>query len=269
MIVDAHAHAAQKYANATSIIATIKENNIDKVVLCPSPKNNQQLKEPPNIPIMKNPNGIFLLNKMLRFAFAYFIKDNGDGNQYINKIREEIPNSVIPFIWVNPLSKEHMESLEGNIAKYHAKGIKLHQCWNAFKIDGPEFAQLMGAANSHNIPIFIHLYSKKDAIVLGRIADKNRSTNFIIAHMLGLDVFQEYGKKLENIYFDTSGSERVREEDIQLAINNFGYEKVIFGTDTPYADIQTQINKINRLKLKGIEKEHIMGKNIQRILSIG
>ena len=268
MIIDAHAHAAQKYANKSSIISTLREYNIDKVILCPSPKNNQQLREPPNMPISKNPNGIFSLNKMLRFAYTYFIKDNGDGNQYIYKIWEEIPNYVIPFIWVNPLSKEHMANLEGNIKKYHAKGIKLHQCWNPFKIDGPEFAQLIEIANSQNIPIFIHLYSKKDATVLGNIATKNRSTNFIIAHMLGLDVFSKYGNKLENIYFDTSGSERVREEDIQFAINKFGHEKVIFGTDTSYADIQTQINKINRLKIKVTEKENIMGKNIQRLLSI-
>jgi uncharacterized protein len=53
------------------------------------------------------------------------------------------------------------------------------------------------------------------------------------------------------VYFDTSGSERVRGRDIQEAIELFGYEHVIFGTHTPYARMGDQISKIERLNLFG------------------
>jgi len=68
MIIDAHAHAAREYSTAESILAAAKKYEIEKIVLYTSPKNNQDLKDPPNIPFMKTSGSIFLLNRMLRFS---------------------------------------------------------------------------------------------------------------------------------------------------------------------------------------------------------
>jgi predicted TIM-barrel fold metal-dependent hydrolase len=70
------------------------------------------------------------------------------------------------------------------------------------------------------------------------------------------------------LFFDTSGSDRVQGKDILKAINSFGYEHVIFGTDTPYASIDDQINKIDQLNLSDNVKEHIFRLNISNILSL-
>jgi predicted TIM-barrel fold metal-dependent hydrolase len=86
--------------------------------------------------------------------------------------------------------------------------------------------------------------------------------------MLGLDIFKEERKHLSNVYFDTSGSERVREKDIQEAVELFGYDHVIFGTDTPYAGIEDQIRKIEHLNLSDNEMEHIFKMNIMNALSM-
>jgi predicted TIM-barrel fold metal-dependent hydrolase len=85
--------------------------------------------------------------------------------------------------------------------------------------------------------------------------------------MLGLGIFKEKRHELPNVYFDTSGSERVRKEDILEAINLFGYEHVVFGSDTPYARIGDQINKIEQLKLTDTVKEHVFKLNIENIMS--
>jgi predicted TIM-barrel fold metal-dependent hydrolase len=91
---------------------------------------------------------------------------------------------------------------------------------------------------------------------------------FIVAHMLGLDVFSEKRRYLSNLYFDTSGSERVRGKDIEEAIELFGYDHVVFGTDTPYAKIEDQIRKIEQLKLSDAAKDHIFRLNMLNLLSI-
>lgn len=267
MIIDAHAHAAGDYATAESIIATSKKYGIDKVVLCTSPKNNLDLKAPRNIPFMKSPSSIYLLNRMLRLAYKSF-KDYGDGNKYVSEIKHKIPELVIPFLWVNPLDQQHMGDLERNIENYQARGIKLHQAWDPFAIDGNEFIELAEVARAHKMPVFIHLYSESETWKLLKYAENNREVTFIVAHMLGLDIFKAECKNLSNIFFDTSGSERVREKDIQAAIELFGYEHVIFGTDTPYARIGDQINKIEQLNLKDGVKEHIFRLNIMNVLSV-
>jgi predicted TIM-barrel fold metal-dependent hydrolase len=85
--------------------------------------------------------------------------------------------------------------------------------------------------------------------------------------MLGLDAFQEHRTAIPNVYFDTSGSERVRGKDIQHAVDLFGADHVLFGTDTPYAGIQEQIGKIVRLNLPASAKDKIFGLNFASILS--
>ena len=90
MIIDAHAHAAGEYATAESIIATSKKYGLDKVVLCTSPKNNRDLKAPPNVPFMKSPSSIYLLNRMLRLAYKSF-RGYGDGNKYVFELKNRFP----------------------------------------------------------------------------------------------------------------------------------------------------------------------------------
>jgi predicted TIM-barrel fold metal-dependent hydrolase len=268
MIIDAHAHAAREYSTAESIRDTTKKYEIGKIVLCPSPKNNVDLKAPPNFPFMKTPGSIYLLNRMLRYSYNSFFKDKGDGNKYVFELKNKLPETVLQFLWVNPLDPQHMDNLEKNIQGYQVKGIKLHQAWNPFSIDGPAFDQLVEVARAHQLPVFIHLYSKKETRKLLDYAGSHRDATFIIAHMLGLDIFKEHAKDLPNLYFDTSGSAKVRGQDILEAIHLFGPEHVVFGTDTPYAGIGDQIEKIDHLNISEDAKDHIFRLNIQRILAL-
>jgi uncharacterized protein len=155
MIIDGHAHAAGEYATVESILALSRKHDIASVVLCTSPKNNRDLKEPPSFPFLKSPRSIFLLNRMLRFGYQSFLKDHGDGNACVFQLATQLPNLVIPFLWVDPLDSQHMDNLEECIHKYHPRGIKLHQAWDPFTINGSEFSQLVEVAQAKNLPIYI------------------------------------------------------------------------------------------------------------------
>jgi predicted TIM-barrel fold metal-dependent hydrolase len=268
MIIDAHAHAASEYRTVESILEMSKKYGICKIVLCTSPKNNPDLKGPPNLPFLKSPDGIFFFNRMVRLVYHSFLKDSGNGNQYVFELSQKVPGLVIQFLWVNPLDPQHMRSLERNIQDYQVSGIKLHQAWDAFTIGSREFNQLVEVAKARRLPIFIHLYSKEEARKLLRFTVENPGATFIIGHMLGLDFFKEERGKLPNVYFDTSGSERVRGKDIQEAVDSFGYDHVIFGSDTPYARIEDQIAKIERMNLPDSAKEHIFRLNFEHLMEI-
>ncbi|MNN66471.1 Amidohydrolase [compost metagenome] len=73
---------------------------------------------------------------------------------------------------------------------------------------------------------------------------------------------------LKNIYFDTSSSKRIQGNDIKQAIEAFGYEHIVFGTDTPYAGIDRQIERIEGLKLPDRIKEHIFSLNARSLLAV-
>jgi predicted TIM-barrel fold metal-dependent hydrolase len=268
MIIDAHAHAAGEYSTAESIMNMVQKHEIEKIILCTSPKNIQDLQVPPNLPLKKSPDSNYLLNRMLKFAYTHFMKDNGDGNKYVFELKNKVPEKIIQFLWVNPLDKGHMTNIERSIHEYQPGGIKLHQAWDPFKIGKIEFNTLVDIAKSYKLPIFIHLYSKKETWRLLQFIKSNQDVVFIIGHMAGLDIFKADKSFLGNVFFDTSGSERVQGKDILKAINSFGYEHVVFGTDTPYAKIEDQINKIDQLNLSDNMKEHIFKLNISNILSL-
>jgi predicted TIM-barrel fold metal-dependent hydrolase len=268
MLIDIHAHAAGDYGTADSIKNMAEKYDIEKIVLCTSPKNIQDLQKPPNMPLKQKPDSIYMMNRMNRLAYNHFFKDNGDGNQFVYELKNQLPELVIQFLWVNPLDTGYMNSLENHIHTYQPKGIKLHQAWNSFKIDGIEFKNLADIAASYNLPIFIHLYSRREVLKLLRFIKENPNAVFIIGHLTGSDLFRESGINLKNIYFDTSSSNRIQGSDIKEAIDAFGYEHIVFGTDTPYTNIDDQIYRIEQLNLPDHIKEHIYSLNARNILAL-
>jgi len=161
-----------------------------------------------------------------------------------------------------------MDVFEKAIERHQPKGIKLHQAWNLFKIDSREFKDLVDIASSHQLPIFIHPYSKNEVVKLCRFIRENQHAVFIIGHLAGADLFAESETNPKNTYFETSSSNRIQGSDIQWAIDTFGYEHIVFGTDTPYTSIDAQIDRIERLDLTDRIKEHIYSLNAKKILSV-
>lgn len=267
-MIDIHAHAAGSYGSAASIKSMAEQYGIEKIVLCTSPKNNRDLPQPPTMHFKQKPDSIFMLNRMNRISYNHFFKDNGDGNQFVRELKVQLPDLIIPFLWVNPLDSASMNGLESTIETYRPGGIKLHQAWNPFRIDGREFKGLVDVASSHQLPVFIHLYSKREVRKMCRFIRENRNAVFIIGHLAGAKLFAESGANLENVFFDTSSSGRIQGRDIQWAIDTFGYEHIVFGTDTPYAGIAEQIDRIERLNLPDRIKEHIFSRNAKKILSL-
>lgn len=268
MLIDIHAHAAGDYSTVDSIRNMAVKYNIEKIVLCTSPKNNQNLQDPPSMPFKQKPDSIYMMNRMNRIAFNHFIKDNGYGNKFVWELKNQLPEIVVQFLWVNPLDAGFMDNLENSIHTYQPRGIKLQQAWNPFKIDGIEFKNLVDIASFNKLPVFIHLYSKKEVRKLLRFIRENQNAVFIIGHLTGTDLFRESGVNLKNVYFDTSSSMRIQGSDIKQAIDAFGYEHIVFGTDTPFASIDEQIDKVEQLNLSDNIKEHIYSMNARNILAL-
>jgi predicted TIM-barrel fold metal-dependent hydrolase len=268
VIIDGHAHAARQYSTIESIQEMARTYSLTKIILCTSVKNDLNLREPPSVPFAGTPNSIFVLNRILRLAYTAFIKDHGDGKRYVADLKRRLPSLILQFLWVNPLDSGHMEAIESNIQSYQVSGIKLHQAWNPFSVDGGPFRDLVEIARSYKLPIFIHLYSRREAWKLLRFIGENQDVVFIIAHLLGMDIFAERRSQLQNVYFDTSGSDRIRPADILDAVRLFGSEHVVFGSDMPFAAIADQLAKIEALELSDGAKERILGQNLKHLLGL-
>jgi predicted TIM-barrel fold metal-dependent hydrolase len=150
-----------------------------------------------------------------------------------------------------------------------AMGIKLHQTWNPFSIDGKPFRELMAITTAKKLPVFIHLYSRNEAGKLLRFIGENQDMAFIITHLLDMHIFRERRSQLQNVYFDTSGSDRIRPADILDAIRLFGSEHVMFGSDTLFTAIGDRLAKIDAVDLSDGVKERILGQNMKHVGRLG
>lgn len=276
MIIDGHAHAAGDFLKGNNIIRILDENKVDYVVLAGTAQlnseKNEDLSSFTNFSEKYPLSFIYILNKIIKVVNALnrSAKKLDLGNQYVYDLVRQYPNRIIQFYWVNPGEKNIIEKINSCYDKYNFRGLKLHQGITKVDLKSENMQAIAKWAEEKEMPIFIHLCSKKDAIAMVKFANCHKKVNFIIGHLIGLEVFIEAGLEQSNVLFDISCHEIVPERKIKLAIEKFGHERIIMGSDTPYGkdNLKQIIACIHRLNLSDSEKDLILGGNLQRLLKI-
>ncbi|WP_026884934.1 amidohydrolase family protein [Clostridium akagii] len=276
MIIDGHAHAAGDFLKTNNIIKILDENNVDYVVLAGTPQINCEKNYDLSFFskfIEKYPeNFIYILNNIIK-TVNFFNRSSTKidlGNEYVYNLVKQQPDRIIQFYWVNPCEKNIIDKINVNYKNYNFKGIKLHQCINKFDLKEGYMNEISEWAREKEMPIFIHLCTKKDTFDMVELIKKHTNTKFIIAHLIGLQVFINSQIDISNIYFDISCPQIVPKNKIVPAIEKFGAEKIIMGSDTPNGreNLKNAITNIQELGLSDIQKELILGKNMQKLLRI-
>jgi len=273
MIIDGHAHQGGEYEDLDTILATLDIAGVDKVVLTPPGSRGQKSMALPEIGSKIPGSGLnFAVNRLIRATTAK--KSNWDyiekGNEDVFEIANRSGGRVMQFLWVNPLKENVVEEAAEKFELWKYKGIKLHQGCHPFEIKSSYFNDLAEFAATKGIPLFIHLYSRKEVLDFISISS-SYNTIFILGHLIGLDLFIEYKEKTgENIFFDISCPSLVSAERISLAVQAFGAEKIVMGSDTPYGknNIGKMISRLGSLNLSNRDRELISGGNLKRILNI-
>ncbi len=138
MIIDAHAHACGVFLKGEDIIGILDMNLVDKVILVPgefgSDKNYSLPKLGARFP---NTDVIWFTNLMTKIVIGIkgAAKQIEHGNNYVFSLANEYPDRIIQFYWVKLSQSNALEKLERHFEEYRFKGIKLHQCWESFKVD--------------------------------------------------------------------------------------------------------------------------------------
>lgn len=273
MIIDGHAHALGEFSNVESIKTILDELKVDKIVLCPGSSEDPTITPiKPKIKgnfITKNARIVFVSNIFLR-RYSKGMGDRDAGNQYVHSLVEKLPERIIQFYWVNFFREDYFEELREKFSKWKFKGLKLHQCVLPFSNDSEDMEKLSQFAAENNLPIFIHIFNPKEADKLVGLGRKHPKTNYIVAHMMGLENVISKGKDLKNFYFDISTYYIVSNQRIKKAIKFFGADHVLLGSDSPlgYDNLKNNIKKIKKMDIPKEQKELILGNGIAKLLDI-
>lgn len=273
MVIDGHAHSCGIFFSCDKIIKILDELKVDKVVLTPGQINDDRdYKFPELARLFPSRDVVLKTNKFIRILTSPSIikKNLLARNEFVYKLSRQYPDRIIQFFWMNPNISNVIEELEDKYRKWNFKGIKMHQCIDSFDSDSWMMYSVAEFAREKNIPLFIHLYMKADVVRFLKFVKDNSKTNFVIAHLIGLEIFEKADLKIQNVYFDISPAQMTSENRIMKAIDLFGADHVMLGSDTPYGidNLKKNIEKVNRLKISQEQKELILGKNMQCLLGL-
>jgi hypothetical protein len=167
---------------------------------------------------------------------------------------------VIPyfFIWndfaINQLKPKH-------------KGIKWHRHPNepVYHYEDPQCKKAIDEIKRRNMTVVLEEEFENSLFFINELAV---GTKIIIPHLGllngGYHAFVEHGVwDKPNVYADTALAST---HEIKDYIENFGYDRILFGSDFPFGDPNEELTKIMDLSISVEKKDMILGHNLKRLL---
>ena len=177
------------------------------------------------------------------------------------------------------------------------RGVKLHPPYQGVDIDDPRYIRILKKASQLGMPVVTHagldvgLPGAEQAMPekILRAVEKAPDATLILAHMGGWRCWDDVEKLLPGagVYLDTSfalgkltpsgGGYFKTEKDLEMLgkdqflrlVQLFGADRILFGTDSPWADQGAYLQSIRSLPLPDADRQAILGGNAERLLENG
>ena len=171
---------------------------------------------------------------------------------------------LIPFAFVDPRLRETPELLERWI-RSGVKGVKIHPIAHGYVASHSLCFPTYEVAAHYGLPLLIHSGWGEFGQIrfLADVAKHFPNLTVVIAHLIESDVFQ-FVPRYDNLLVETSYASHPRR--IRQAVQAFGSERVLFGSDYPYSSQALEMRKVELAGLKAEEQENVLGGNANRLL---
>ena len=194
-------------------------------------------------------------------------------NDWIISIKS---SEIIPFGTIHP-EYEFWEKEINRLFKNGIKGIKFHPDYQNFWVDDKKMYPTYEKIADLGLITMFHCgrdisYPYQTRCTPNRLINViNDIPNLIVvgAHMGGHKMFEDVEKYLcgKNLYLDTSFAQYILGNTAMAnLIKKHGVEKVLFASDSPWADVEKDINDIEKLDLTADAKDMIFSKNAYKLL---
>lgn len=186
--------------------------------------------------------------------------------------------NIISFGTIHPDFPDWKDEIKW-LVEAGVKGVKFHPEYQDFYVDDQRLFPIYEALFNANLIIIFHA-----GVDLGfpepyhcppcrlrKVLDSFPGGTIIAAHMGGYMYWNDVEKYLagRNVYLDTSFSlKKLGFQRTKRLIKAHGYEKILFGTDSPWSDQSKEVYDIKSLNLSDKEITGILGSNAMRILNL-
>jgi len=186
-------------------------------------------------------------------------------------LRDFYKGFYIPGFHVHP--DFYDESVE-EIKRMHKAGVNLigelvpyHDGWNDYSCES--FSSLLDEAGKHNMIVSFHSQGEDE---MDAMVKAHKDVIFVAAHPGEYKAFMRHVERMkysENYYLDLSGYGIFRHGMLRRAIDEFGVDRILFGSDFPTCNPAMYIGGVllDELITDG-EKEKIFSLNAKKLLGI-
>lgn len=183
---------------------------------------------------------------------------------------------------IHPDNENYKEILRGLKAR-EIKGIKLHPDYQGAYVDDMRYLRIMDFAADLDLVIVVHAgtdigkpqeaHSTVDRLCT--VDDVLAYPKLVLAHMGGYDRWEEVEQKLlgRNIYLDTAMCfeeeiPHMSVEQFRSFVDKHGFKRILFGTDSPWADQGRSVEMIRSAGLLKEQEAAILGGNALQLLGL-
>jgi predicted TIM-barrel fold metal-dependent hydrolase len=208
-------------------------------------------------------------------------------------LSQEKCQHVVNFGAMHPLAENWKEELN-RLAAAGVPGIKLHPQYQGVDITDIRYLRILDHAASLGLITVTHAGDeiaypgvvRCSPEMVRSVCDQLGNIPLVLAHMGGWKNWQRVAENLAHTgcYLDTAISlgsivpiddhyaptdlPLLSEEDFVSLVRAFGSHRVLFGTDSPWADQAEEIRKLTSLPLTQAELENILSRNAARLLNL-
>lgn len=196
-------------------------------------------------------------------------------NRFAASVQDE---HIISFGSIHPENSNYKEKLL-EIKSMGLKGFKLHPDYQEVYFNDIRYKRIVSFASELGLIVVSHAgidpKSPKDVHCTVEMAremiDEVQPEKLVLAHMGGLKLWDKVEEQLvgQHVYFDTGVSlDAMPEEQFVRIMQTHGSDKILFGTDSPWAGQKEYVERLYHIDIAEEERNAIFYQNAAKLLCL-
>ena len=185
--------------------------------------------------------------------------------------KEIMSDKIYAFGSVHPDAEDALEELD-RIKESGLYGVKLHPDYQDMYFDNIRYERIIDAASELGLITVVHAgvdpKCPEDVHCTPKMArkvlDDVKPEKLVLAHMGGNEMWGDVERYLvgQNVYFDTGVIlNTMPQEQFLRIVHMHGADRILFGTDSPWADQKNFVALLEHMPLTEEEKAAIFSEN--------
>ncbi len=197
--------------------------------------------------------------------------------EYCKQIKSD---RIHPLVSFHPSNDTYeVEEMLGDAHQFGIKGVKMHPMYQNFDIDDKYMYGFYELIAAMGLQIMFHTgfdmafpgNTQGDVERVRKIANWFRDLTIICTHVGGWKQWDRIAclQECRNVHTETSLTlTEISDDEFVKALSFFDEDRILFGSDSPWADQKEMAERTLRLNISDRMKEKMMYQNAERLLGL-